>query len=206
MASAAVGVVVVLGIAAAAYLLLHKSAASTPPAAAPTTSHMASPAGQSAGQSARYTLSTPATAGGYPQVMAPPSAVSSVATATAQVVRGQAVTAGGKVTSQVAAYYQLDSGQVMSFAGYDGTFDPAKVLAALGSDWATFPAGPHGGDLACTPSAGTPGGTVCVWATTTTLGVTEFFASTDVPEIVTVQAKAAQDTVNVRADVEAAKS
>ena len=69
-----------------------------------------------------------------------------------------------------------------------------------------LPAGTHGGDLACIPSAGTPGGTVCVWVTTTTLGVTEFFASTGAPENVTDQPKAAQDTVNFRADAEAAKS
>jgi hypothetical protein len=215
MASAAVGVVVVLGIAAAAYLLLHKpatpAASSTPPAmapprATPTASHQASTSGQQTAQSARYTLSTPATAGGYPKLTAPSSSVSRVATATAQAVRGRAVNAGGKVTGQVAAYYQLDSGQVMSFAGYDGTFDPAKVVAGLGSGWQAFPAGTHGGDLACNPSAGTPGGTVCVWVTTTTIGVTEFFGSSGAPEMVAKQAKAAQDTVNVRADVEAAKS
>jgi hypothetical protein len=38
------------------------------------------------------------------------------------------------------------------------------------------------------------------------MGVTEFFGSTGAPETVTDQAKAAQDTVNVRGDVEAAKS
>ena len=47
---------------------------------------------------------------------------------------------------------------------------------------------------------------MCVWVTTTTLGITEFFASTGAPENVTDQAKAAQDTVNFRADAEAAKS
>ena len=97
----------------------------------------------------------------------------------------------------------------MSFAGYEGTFNPAKVLASLGQvgqGGQAYPAGAHGGDLACIPSAGTPGGTVCVWVTTTTLGVTEFFASTGAPENVTNQSKAAQDTVNFRADAEAAKS
>ena len=45
-----------------------------------------------------------------------------------------------------------------------------------------------------------------MWVTTTTLGVTEFFGPAGSPEVVTKQAKAASDTVNVRADVEAAKS
>ena len=216
IAGVAIGVVVVVGIAAVAYKVLDKkntsppAANSTPPAVSPS-QHQSTPAAShqatsTGGQSTGYTLSAPATAGGYSKLATAPSAVSNVATATAQAIREQAVNAGGKVTSQVTGYYQLSSGQVMSFAGYEGTFTPDKVLAALGSDWATFPAGQHGGDLACDPSAGTPGGTACVWITPTTLGVTEFFGSTGSPEMVTEQAKAAQDTVNVRADVEAAKS
>jgi hypothetical protein len=211
IAGTAIGVVVVIGIAAGAYKLLDKkstppAASSTPPAVAP--SHQPTPTASHAttstnAQSAGYTLSVPATAGGYTKLATPPSAVTNVATATAQGVREQAVSAGSKVTGQVTGYYQLSSGQVMSFAGYEGTFDPTKVLATMGK---SFPAGPHGGGLICAPSAGTPGGTVCVWATTTTMGVTEFFGSTGAPETVTDQAKAAQDTVNVRDDVEAAKS
>jgi hypothetical protein len=214
----AAAVVVVLAIAAGAYLVLHKHAAtpptSTPPTTAPprTTPSASHPASRQATQPATgtvYTLSTPATAGGYPKLATAPSSVTSTATATAQSVREQAVSSGGKVTRQVSGYYQLSSGQVMSFAGYEGTFDPAKVLASLGrvgQGGQTYPAGSHGGDLACIPSAGTPGGTVCVWVTTTTLGVTEFFASTGAPENVTNQSKAAQDTLNFRANAEAAKS
>ena len=211
-------VVVVLAIAAVWFLVIRKhnttTPASTPPATAParTTPSASQSASAKATQPATgtaYTLSTPATAGGYAKAATVPSSVSSTATATAQSVRQQAVTSGGKVTSQVAGYYQLSSGQVMSFAGYEGTFDPGKVLASLGQvgqGGQTYSAGAHGGDLACIPSAGTPGGTVCVWVTTTTLGVTEFFAPNGAPENVTNQSKAAQDTVSFRAGVEAAKS
>jgi hypothetical protein len=213
----AVGLVVVLAIAAGAYLVLRKHGAtptnSTPPTTAPRTtpsaSHPASGQATPPATGTAYTLSTPATAGGYPKLATTPSSVTSTATATAQSVREQAVNSGGKVTGQVSGYYQLSSGQVMSFAGYEGTFNPAKVLASLGQvgqGGQTYSAGTHGGDLACIPSAGTPGGTVCVWVTTTTLGVTEFFASTGAPENVTNQPKAAQDTLNFRADAEAAKS
>jgi hypothetical protein len=216
IAGVALGVVVVVGVAAVAYKLLDKkntstpAASSTPPAVSPSP-HQSTPAAShqatsTGSQSSGYTLSAPATAGGYSKLATVPSSVTNVATATSQGVRQQAVSAGGKVTGQVSGYYQLSSGQVMSFAGYEGTFSPDKVLAALGSNWATFPAGQHGGDLACDPSAGTPGGTACVWITPTTVGVTEFFASTGSPEMVTEQAKAAQDTASVRADVEAAKS
>ena len=211
-----VGLVVVLAIAAGAYLVLRNHGTTPPASMSPTTAPQTTPSAShpASGQAANpatgtaYTLTTPATAGGYPQVTAS-SAVTGTATATAQSVREQAVNSGGKVTHQVSGYYQLSSGQVMSFAGYEGTFNPAKVLASLGQvgqDGQTYPAGAHGGDLSCIPSAGTPGGTVCVWVTATTLGVTEFFASTGAPENVTDQAKAAQDTVNFRADAEAAKS
>jgi hypothetical protein len=214
----AVGLVVVLAIAVGAYLMLSKHGAtpttSTPPTTAPprTTPSASHPASGQATQPAAgtaYTLRTPATAGGYPKLATAPRSVTSTATATAQSVREQAINSGGKVTSQVSGYYQLSSGQVMSFAGYEGTFNPAKVLASLGQvgqGGQAYSAGAHGGNLACIPSAGTPGGTVCVWVTTTTLGVTEFFASTGAPENVTNQSKAAQDTVNFRADAEAAKS
>jgi hypothetical protein len=213
----AVGLVVVLAIAAGAYLVLRKHGTTPPASMSPTTaprttpsaSHPASGQATNPATGTAYTLSTPATAGGYPKLATASSTVTSTATATAQSVREQAVNSGGKVTGQVSGYYQLSSGQVMSFAGYEGTFNPAKVLASLGQvgqGGQTYPAGAHGGDLACIPSAGTPGGTVCVWVTTTTLGVTEFFASTGAPETVTNQAKAAQDTVNFRADAEAAKS
>ena len=207
-----------LAIAVGAFLVLRKhsttppasmSPTTAPPQTTPSSSHPASGQATPPATGPAYTLSTPATAGGYPQLAAASSSVTSTATATAGSVREQAVNSGGKVTKQVSGYYQLSSGQVMSFAGYEGTFDPAKVLASLGQvgqGGQTYQAGAHGGDLACIPSAGTPGGTVCVWVTTTTLGVTEFFAPNGAPENVTNQSKAAQDTVNFRADAEAAKS
>jgi hypothetical protein len=108
----------------------------------------------------------------------------------------------------VTAAYQLSGGQVMTFVGYQGSFDPAQVvanLATLGANGQPYDPGPHGGKLACATAPGTPSGTVCVWVTPTTLGVTEFFSSFG-PEVVTVQSKAAADTVRLREGVEAAKS
>ncbi len=107
------------------------------------------------------------------------------------------------------AAYQLPLGQVITFVGYQGTFTPAKVatiLATLGSDPHTYPAGPNGGMLGCanTPATATvTSGAVCVWATTSTLGVTEFFSSTGPEALTTSQSKGADDTVKLRADVEA---
>lgn len=148
-----------------------------------------------------YLLTTPATAGGYPLLTQAPAYVQSAAGATAQTIRGSVVSGGGKISSQVFAAYQLDQGQVMSFTGYRGTFSPAKVIAGLGTSAQTYPAGTDGGNLACFTAPGSQPGTVCVWATTTTVGITEFFSSI-APETVTVQSKAASDTVNVRDSVE----
>ena len=108
----------------------------------------------------------------------------------------------------MSAAYQLPLSQVITFVGYQGTFTPAKVatiLATLGTDAHSYPAGPNGGLLGCanTPATATAtSGAVCVWATSTTLGVTEFFDSTGPEALTTSQNKGAADTVKLRADVE----
>jgi hypothetical protein len=132
-----------------------------------------------------------------------------MATATAGQI-STAVTSGGGGTvtgKPVSAAYQLPDSQVITFVGYQGSFTPAKVatiLASLGSDPHTFPAGSLGGVLGCANTTTTPSGAVCVWSDSSTLGVTEFFGST-APETLsttTEQAKGASDTVNLRASVE----
>ena len=209
----AVAVVVVIGIGVGAYMLMNRGNSTPPstgdsPTATPTSSPTATkspPALQA--KAVAYTLTTPATAGGYPKLAAIPSAVKAAASPVAQAVENAAKQGGGKVTGQVAAAYQLSSGQVLAFTGFKGTFSPAKVmasLAALGTGSHTGTAGPHGGMLACATAPGSPSGTVCVWVTTTTLGITEFFSSTG-PEVVTDHAKAADDTLNFRNSVERPK-
>ncbi len=153
-----------------------------------------------------YLLTTPAIAGGYPLLATVPSYVQGPANTAAQTVRSSVVSNGGKVTGKVAAAYQLSGGQVMAFTGYTGTFTPAKVIASLGANAQTYPAGSHGGNLACfTVTSGSRPGTACVWATTTTIGITEFFSSVG-PEQVTDQAKAAADTLKFRDSVEHSQS
>ena len=157
---------------------------------------------------AGFTLTTAATAGGYPLMSSIPAYVQGPASTTAQAIRNAAVADGAKITGKVAAAYQLHGGQVMAFTGYEGTFNPAKViasLASLGSNGSTYSPGKDGGKLACAVAPGTQPGTVCVWVTTTSLGITEFFSSTG-PEDVLDQAKTASDTRNFRAGVEHRKS
>jgi hypothetical protein len=225
MVGVAVGLVVVLGVAVGVFMLNHgnsgtpsASGVTTPTATGQSTavatprssaSAKASTAGKPAAQKTGYTLTTLATAGGYPILASIPTGVQSAAGTTSQAIRSAAVDAGGKVTSQVSAGYQLSGGQVLAFTGYEGTFNPAKVIAgldSLGAGGQTYAPGEHGGKLACATAPGTQSGTVCVWATTTTIGITEFFSSVPAPEVVTNQAKAAADTLKVRGSVEAHKA
>ena len=133
------------------------------------------------------------------------------ATATAeQIVTSVKSGGGGTATGNpVSAAYQLPLGQVITFVGYQGTFTPAKVatiLASLGSDAHSYPAGPNGGMLGCANTQATAtaaSGAVCVWATSSTLGITEFFSATGPEALIQSQSKGAADTVKLRADVEA---
>jgi hypothetical protein len=230
LAAGAVAAVVVAG---GAYLALHKSnnsngdaaADATPTASAPATGSTATtqpktkdtPAKSGvtsrASSSGGYLLSTPSTAAGYPIGTDPKflaTAKSTVATIEHSAVSG----GGGKVSgSPVAASYTLPDAQTIEFVGYQGTFNPSKVMTNLGSFGAsesTYPAGPNGGELACantTATSTTPSGAVCVWVTKSTLGFTEFFTQADGPEALnSAQSKGAEDTVSLRASVEKLKS
>lgn len=217
----AIAAVVVVVIAAAAYMFLHKSSPSTPaasnsPAAggvtsSPKASASASKAGAAAGgggtATAAYAFASPlpATAGGYPMGTDPNDLANAKATA-AQIIT--AVTSGGGGTAKgnpVSAAYTLPAQQAITFVGYTGTFTPAKVatiLKALGSDPNPYPGGPNGGMIGCANTKAAPSGAVCVWATSTTLGITEFYTATGPETLNSAQAKGAADALKVRNDVE----
>jgi hypothetical protein len=191
------------------------SASSAPSAKASAatsgTGTAAAPSGGTA--AAAYVLSAPSKAGGFPKGSDPHFL--SIATSTAAEV-SSAVTegkAGAVKGSPISAAYQLPvGGQVVTFVGYQGTFTPAKVatvLASLGTDAHSYPAGSHGGVLGCAntkPTATVTSGAVCVWASSSTIGVTEFFSSTGPEALTSSQNKGATDTVNIRGDVEAKSS
>jgi hypothetical protein len=222
----AIGVVVAVIIVAGVVLLTHKSGGSSPtasstppvgagtaPAAKPTATGKGSTGAASgtggAAATAAYTLSTPSTAGGYPLGQDPKFLTA--ATDTAKQI-SDAVTSGhgGTVTgSPVSAAYQLPASQVITFVGYQGTFTPAKVetiLATLGTNPNPYSPGPNGGVLGCANTKSTPSGAVCVWATSSTLGITEFFDANGPETLNAAQNKGAADTLKLRPDVEKKKS
>jgi hypothetical protein len=225
-----IGAVVAVIIVIAVVVLTHKSGGSTPaasnsptggtvtaPAAKPSASKAAAgsgagagtatktPAGGTGAAAAAFTLSTPTEAGGYPKGQDPHFLTTAQGTAT-QIKT--AVTSGGGGTVKgdaVSAAYTLPANQVITFVGYQGTFTPAKVatiLASLGSNPHAYPAGAHGGELGCANTTTAPDGAVCVWATSSTLGITEFFTATGPETLNGAQSKGAYDTVKLRADVE----
>jgi hypothetical protein len=225
--------VVVVAAAVVAYLAVHRSSTNNNNAtggATPTTSTSASaPTASakptttsaaknpdvtgSAASAGSYVLSAPSTAAGFP-IGTDPKFLAT-ATSTAATIEQSGISGGGGTVtgSPVSASYTLPDEQTIEFVGYQGTFNPSKVmsnLASYGSSEKTYPAGPNGGDLACantTATASTPSGAVCVWVTKSTLGFTEFFTQADGPEALnTAQAKGAEDAVNLRASVEKLKS
>jgi hypothetical protein len=219
----AIGVVVAIIIVVAVVLVTHKSGGkptassttsgtATTPAAKPSATKSTGTGTSGGGTGAAtgaYTLSTPTTAGGYPMGQNPHFLATATATAT-QITSAIASGGGGKATGNpVSASYQLPASQVITFVGYQGTFTPAKVetiLASLGSNPHTYPAGTNGGILGCANTTTAPDGAVCVWATSTTLGITEFFTATGPETLNAAQSKGAADTLNLRGSVEKKKA
>jgi serine/threonine-protein kinase len=164
-----------------------------------------SPATTTPAATTAYTLGTPATAGGYPMGQNPVDLVPAITAARTVIL---AMTDGTENPSAVAASYQLPASQVITFTGFQGTFTPANLAAALasvGTDQHMYAAGPHGGTLGCAnakPGVTGTSGAICVWSTASTLGVTEFFSSSGPETLMASQATGAEDTVKLRADVE----
>ena len=159
-----------------------------------------------------WVLSTPSVAGGHP-IGTDPNFLAT-ATTTATTIEHSAVSGGGGTVkgNPVSASYTLPYGQTIEFVGYQGTFNPKTVMTNLGSFGSgerTYRRARTAARSACAnvPATATAAsGGVCVWVSTTTLGVTEFFAGTG-PEVLTVaQAKGAEDTVALRSSVETRKS
>jgi hypothetical protein len=188
------------------------TAARTPAAKSTAKSKSKSKSGTKTTKSgtADYVLSTPATAGGYSMGQDPDFLAT--ATATAQTILSTVGAAGGGTAtgSAVSAPYMLPTGsQVVTFVGYHGTFNPSKVITSMGSFGTTdgtYADAKTGDSIACANTSSSPSGAVCVWATTTTIGVTEFFDVSGPEALTTSQDKGAADTIKLRASVETKKS
>ena len=228
LVGAVAGLAASVGIVAGAVQLTHVSWGTTPPPAtqavatlptsAPTATPSASPApsasqsGAGTAETTAYALGLPSSAGGYTLTTPMSSAIQTVGSAGASALMTAVKAAGGKPAGDVSGEYFISGDQALGYAGYTGTFSPAAVLSAFragAGNVTTESAGPHGGDLACgevsaTAASGTASpGTACVWATTTTVGMVEFFGGTNLETV--PHAKAAADTLKFRDNVETLK-
>jgi hypothetical protein len=151
-------------------------------------------------------------AGGYTRTSPMSATVTAIGTAGTTRLMTAVEASGGKPASNVSGQYVIPGDQALGYAGYTGTFSPAAVLAAFKKDASnvtTEAAGPHGGVLACgevtvtSPTA--TSGTACAWATTTTVGMVEFYGNGGGALEAVLHAKAGADTAKFRASVEATK-
>jgi len=178
-----------------------------PTASSSPTATTAPPAGGTA-----YVLSAPATAGGYTRAASVSPVVKAIGSGGATELMTTVEASGGKVTSNVSAEYQIVTDQVLGYAGYNGTFSPQDVIKdfqAGATGVTTEPAGSHGGKLACgqvtVTSPAVTTGEACVWATTSTVGMVEFYGENGGVLETVPPAKAGADTLKFRDDVEAAR-
>jgi hypothetical protein len=171
--------------------------------------------GESLGSGAAWAMTAPSSAGGYTKHTPMPSGMLTTGTANATALISAVTLSGGKPDMNgskpkyVSADYLVPGNQAIGYVGFTGKFSPASVMDAFGKiadNAVSEDAGSHGGKLSCgSMSANSgPGGTVCVWATTTSLGMVGFFGN-GIPEHVT-STKAAEDTVKLRGDAEVSKS
>jgi hypothetical protein len=225
LAGVVVGLAAAVGITAGAVQLTYitwgeapapsASLAAALPAPSPTPSASATADGATG---TAYGLGVPATAGGYTRTSPVSPAIKSAVTASGTELMNAVEAAGGKPAggqqgSTVLGEYFIGGDQALGYTGYTGTFTPAAVISAFDAaakNVTAESAGPHGGEMACGElTAATGSGTAasgtadaCVWATTTTIGMVEFFGG-GVPENVMV-AKAGADTLSFRDSVETA--
>jgi hypothetical protein len=226
----AIAVVVVVIIGAGAYIFLGKKHSGTPTAASSTgaaSSLMASAsatttagAGTAGGGAAAgaFTLAAKAPAtladsvnGKYSDTPANPMDLTTAKTTAGTIVTALSTAGVGKATSTtptVSDVYNLPGQQAMSVVGYQGTFTPTKVVGALSklgaSHVATFKAGPDGGVLSCGDTPTAPIAGLCLWSTSSTLGITEFFNATGPEPFTTMagQTAIARDTLDAQTGIE----
>ena len=126
--------------------------------------------------------------GNYPLNKQAVSQVSSAMKRQSAPITNKLASAGaGKPATSVVGIYDMGASSSLAsasykglvFVGYDGTFNPANVIKLVRSNLVStrvVKAGAHGGQMVCgyTTSNGAAA-SECVWATTTTMGVVEFY-------------------------------
>ena len=179
----------VIGVAAIVYLVIHLAKGGSSTASGTSTPGATSTAtGGGAAAGKAYVLRQAASVGKYPLNKTAVSQISgAMTTASSNITSKMAATGSGKPGKSVIGIY--DQGPTTSlasssykglvFVGYDGNFNPTNLINLVQKHLKSsrvVNAGPHGGKMIC--GYNTSNNSVaseCVWATTTTFGIVEYF-------------------------------
>jgi len=201
----------VIGVAAIVYLVIHLAKGGSSTASGTSTPGATSTAGGAAAGPA-YVLRQAASVGKFPLNKTAVSQISgAMTTATSKITGKMAATGAGKLGKSVIGIYDQgpttslasSSYKGMVFVGYDGTFNPTNLINLVQKNLKSsrmVNAGPHGGKMVCgyVVSDGAQA-SECMWATTTTFGIVEYFNHGEPAKV----SNASRLALKVRAAVEA---
>jgi len=176
----------VIGVAAIVFLVVHMTKNSGGSAASGTSTPST---GAPAAAGPHYVVIQAGHVGTYPLNQQAASQASAAMKSQWAPITSKLASAGaGQPTKSVLAIYNMGTSSSVTspgykglvFVGYDGTFNPANVIKLvqknLVSTRVVVDAGPHGGKMMCGyNTAGGAEASECVWATTTTVGIVEYY-------------------------------
>jgi hypothetical protein len=200
----------VIGVAAIVFLVIHLAKGGSGTASGTSTPGATTTAGGGQG----YVLQQAATVGKYPLNKPAVSQISGqITSATSKITSKMAVTQSGKPGKSVIGIYNTGSATSLAsssykglvFVGYNGTFNPTNLMNLVQKNLKSsrvVNAGPHGGKMVCGyTTSNNSVASECVWATTTTFGIVEYFRHGHLAKVTNASALAlkVRDAVEVRA-------
>jgi hypothetical protein len=198
----------VIGVAAIVFLVIHLAKGGSGTASGTSTPAATTTAGQG------YVLRQAATVGKYQLNKPAVNQISGQITgATSKITSKMVATQSGKPGKPVIGIYNTGSATSLQspsykglvFVGYNGTFNPTNLMNLVQKNLKSsrvVNAGPHGGKMVCGyNTSNNPVASECVWATTTTFGVVEYFRHGHLAKVTNASALAlkVRDAVEARA-------
>jgi hypothetical protein len=174
-----------IGVAAIVFLVIHLAKGGSNTASGTSTTGATPTAAGGQG----YVLRQAAIVGKYPLNKTAVSQISGqITSVTSQITSKMAATQSGKPGKPVvigvyntgrATSLASSSYKGLVFVGYNGTFNPTNLMNLVQKNLKSsrvVNAGPHGGKMVCGYNTSSNSvASECVWATTTTFGVVEYF-------------------------------
>jgi hypothetical protein len=204
----------VIGVAAIVFLVIHLAKGGSGTASGTSTPGATTTAGGGAAAGQGYVLRQAVRVGKYPLNKTAVSQISgAMTTATSKITSKMAATGSGKPGKPVIGIYNQSSTTSLAsssykglvFVGYNGNFNPTNLMNLVQKNLKSsrvVNAGPHSGKMVCGyNTSNNPVASECVWATTTTFGVVEYFRHGHLAKVTNASALAlkVRDAVEVRA-------